>query len=138
MSLLLDTNVVSEAARLAPNPAIVDRLAAAEGSAAISAVTWHELRYGVERLPEGRRRNDLARFLWGFVERYPVLAYDERAAGWHAVERARLERVGVSRPDADGQIAATAITNDLTLVTRNLKDFDGFRGLRIESWWPGS
>lgn len=39
---------------------------------------------------------------------------------------------------ADGQIAATAAANDLTLVTRNVRDFAGFGGPRVESWWPDS
>lgn len=134
-TLLLDTNVVSEAVRPRPEPAVLDRLAAADGEAAIAAVTWHELRYGVERLPAGRRRAALDEFVRGIVGRYPVLAYDERAARWHAVERARLERGGESRSFVDGQIAATAVTHGLTLVTRNLPDFHGYEGLRVQSWW---
>ncbi len=39
------------------------------------------------------------------------------------------------RPFADGQIAATAATNGLTLITRNLSDFEGYVGLRVQSWW---
>jgi len=134
-TLLLDTNVVSEAVRPRPEPAVLDRLAAADGEAAIAAVTWHELRYGVERLPPGRRRAALDEFVRGIVDRYPVLAYDERAARWHAAERARLERGGESRSFVDGQIAATAVTHGLTLVTRNLPDFHGYEGLRVQSWW---
>lgn len=64
-----------------------------------------------------------------------MLSYDQRAAEWHAGERARLERAGRAGSLADGQIASTAATNDLVLVTRNLADFAGFRDLRAESWW---
>lgn len=138
MRLLFDTNVVSAAARPHLDTSIVERVRAAQERAAIAAVTWHELRHGVELMPEGRRRDDLAAFLRGMVGRLPVLPYDERAADWHAVERARLGRLGRTRPYADGQIAAVAATNDLTLVTRNLTDFDGYRDLRVESWWSGA
>lgn len=134
-TVLLDTNVVSEAARPSPDPRVLRLLAATEPVAALAATTWHELRYGVERLPTGRRRDALADFVSGLARRYPVLPYDQRAADWHAAERARLERSGVQRSAADGQIAATAVTNGLTLITRNLGDFAGFRGLAAESWW---
>lgn len=135
VSLLLDTNVVSEAALPAPNPLVVARLEAAEGEAAISAVTAHELRYGLERMTAGRRRDALRRFLRVILERFPVLPYDRRAAAWHATERARLDRLGFVRGHVDGQIAAVAAANDLTLVTRNVRDFDGYRGIRVEDWW---
>lgn len=135
MTYLLDTNVVSEAARPAPDLQVLKRLGDVEGRAAIAAVTWHELRYGVHRLSSSHRRQALEIFVRGLPARFPVLPYDQRAAHWHATERARLERPGGPRPFADGQIAATAVANDLVLVTRNLPDFADFRDLRVESWW---
>lgn len=132
---LLDTNVIAEATRPAPHPQVLARLGDAEGRAAIAAVTWHELRYGVQRLPASRRRDALEIFVRGLPARFPVLPYDKRAADWHAGERARLESAGRQRSFANGQIAATAVAHDLVLVTRNLADFDGFRDLRSESWW---
>ncbi len=132
---LLDTNVISEATRPAPHPQVLARLADIEAWAAIAAVTWHELRYGVRRLPAGRRRDALEVFVHGLPARFPVLAYDQRAAEWHAAERARLERAGQQRSFVDGQVAATAVSNNLVLVTRNRADFVGFHDLRVESWW---
>ena len=64
----------------------------------------------------------------------PIFDYDQRAAEWHARERARLAKVGQSPPFVDGQIAAIARVNDLTLVTRNQRDFRWFEGLRLERW----
>jgi tRNA(fMet)-specific endonuclease VapC len=64
----------------------------------------------------------------------PVLPYDDRAAVWHAAERARLENAGRPAPFVDGQIAATAFVNGLTLVTDNLKDFGAFRGIKLVNW----
>jgi len=132
---LLDTNVISEATRPAPHPQVLARLGAAEGRAAIAAITWHELRYGVRRLPSSWRRDALEIFVRGLPARFPVLAYDQQAAEWHAGERARLERAGRQPSVADGQIAATAVSHDLVLVTRNLPDFAAFGDLRTESWW---
>lgn len=135
MRFLLDTNVISEVARPTPDPQVVARLAGAEGDAAVAAVTWHELLYGVERLGPSRRRDGLEAFVQALPTRYPVLPYDERAADWHARERARLERLGLQRSFADGQIAATAATHGLLLVTRNPRDFEHFSGVGIETWW---
>lgn len=135
MRFLLDTNVISEAARPVPHPEVLARLTEAAGVAAMAAPTWHELRYGVDRLDPGHRRSALGVFLMGLPSRYPVLPYDMRAAEWHAKERARLEVLGLTTSFVDGQIAATAVTNGAVLVTRNVSDFGDFVGLEVESWW---
>jgi tRNA(fMet)-specific endonuclease VapC len=132
---LLDTNVLSEVTRPTPEPSVLAHLVDAEGHAAMAAVTWHELRFGVQRMPASRRRDALHIFVRGLPTRFPVLPYDQRAANWHASERARLESIGRPGPFADAQVAAIAVTNELVLVTRNLRDFIGFPELRVESWW---
>jgi tRNA(fMet)-specific endonuclease VapC len=63
-----------------------------------------------------------------------VLPYDEHAASWHARERARLTKRGKPPSFVDGQIAAVAAVNGLTLVTRNVRDFVAF-AVRVESWF---
>jgi len=63
-----------------------------------------------------------------------VLPYGERAARWHATERARLAALGSSTPHVDGQIAAIAAVHDATLVTANVRHFEVFKGLRVENW----
>ena len=114
------------------------RYHAHEQEAAIAAPVWHELLYGVERLPPGRRRDLLARYMAEVVAvAFPVLSYDAEAAAWHARERARLERLGQPRPSTDGQIAAVAATRGLVVVTRNTGDFDGYGGLHVENWFGG-
>jgi tRNA(fMet)-specific endonuclease VapC len=65
---------------------------------------------------------------------FPILPYEESAAAWHARERARLERAGRSMPYVDGQIAAIACLAGLTLVTRDTKHFEPFRGLEVIDW----
>jgi tRNA(fMet)-specific endonuclease VapC len=137
VSWLLDTNVLSELARPHPDDGVLTRLAEVADDAAIAPVVWHELRFGLVRLPSGRRRDALAAFVSGLASRFPVLPYDQRAAEWHAIERARLERVGTPAPFADSQIAAVAVTNGLRLATRNIADFAAFADLTAESWWTG-
>lgn len=101
----------------------------------MAAVTWHELRFGVGRLPHGKRRAELAEFLEEVIlPTIPTLPYDERAAAWHADERVRLEKSGKTPPFIDGQIAAVALTNGLPVVTANPKDFRTFKGLAVLDW----
>jgi tRNA(fMet)-specific endonuclease VapC len=135
VSYLLDTNVLSELARPHPDDRVLARLAEVADDAAIASVVWHELRFGVVRLPAGRRRDALAAFVADVASRFPVLPYDKRAAEWHASERARLERAGRPAPYVDGQVAAVAVTNGLRLATRNVPDFAVFADLVVESFW---
>jgi tRNA(fMet)-specific endonuclease VapC len=65
---------------------------------------------------------------------FPVLPYDEAAAAWHGVERARLDALGRPAPFVDGQIAAIAHVNDLVLVTVNTRDFARFKEITVENW----
>jgi tRNA(fMet)-specific endonuclease VapC len=134
VKFLLDTNVVSELVRPVPDSGVEARFGQHQGASVISVITWHELRFGVARMPASRRRRLLEEFLETVVGVRPPLAYDVRAAEWHAVERARLEAGGRSVPFADGQIAAIAAVNRLVLVTRNTPDFRVIKGLRLERW----
>ena len=132
---LLDTNVLSEPVRPTPNAAIMSRIEAHQGEVATASPVWHELLFGCRRLPPSHRRSVLERYLFEVVAAsIPILSYDERAADWHAGERARLTAVGRTPAFVDGQIAAIASVNGLTLVTRNHEDFAHFDGLAVEDW----
>ena len=134
MRFLLDTNVVSDALKVRPQPKVLKHLALHEGHLAIASVTWHELRFGIERLPRGRRKSALAEAveLWGTT--VTILDYDARAAERHACERARLAAAGRTEQLFDGQIAAVAATRTLTLVTANVKHFKVYEGLTVVDW----
>jgi len=132
---LLDTNVISEPLRPEPNPGILEGLRRHQDQLATASVAWHELLFGCYRLPDSERRRAIEEYLGRVVaSSVEILPYDEAAAGWHAAERARLAAAGRTPPFADGQIAAVARTNDLVLVTLNLKDYDSFRDLWVEDW----
>jgi len=132
---LLDANVLSEPARPRPNQRVLEELVAHRGEIATAAPVWHELLHGVQRMPPSVRRDEIARYLEQVVKRsVPILPYDESAAAWHAAERARLVALGRTPPFADGQIAAIAHTQGLTLVTANQADFVSFRGLPLADW----
>jgi len=131
---LLDTNMISHAFRSSSDSAVVRKLREHEGAIATAAPVWHELRFGCGRMPESTRRTALARFLDDVVlPNFPILDYDRPAAEWHAAERVRLGR-GITPPFVDGQIAAIAFVNGLTLVTENEADYRHFERLDIENW----
>ncbi len=132
---LLDTNVLSEPVRPRPSPALVRKLEAHRAEVATAATVWHELLFGLERLPPSRKRDTIAGYLNDLRSSVmPVLAYDERAAEWHARERARLEKAGRSPSFRDSQIAAVAAAHGLTMVTANVSDFESLSGIAIENW----
>ena len=135
LKYLLDTSIVSAPVSKAPDAQIVQKLARHEDECAISATVWHELIFGVNRLPEGKRRIVLESYMQDVVRAsFPILPYDEIAATWHGRERARLDALGRPAPFADGQIAAVAHANGLILVTVNAKDFFRFKDVRVEDW----
>jgi tRNA(fMet)-specific endonuclease VapC len=135
VKVLLDTNALAEAVRPRPNAGFLKRLRANEAGLAIASVTLHEAIYGVERLPDGKRKRLLRDYVREVVAKLPVLPYDGAAGEWYARERARLEAAGRPMPYADGQIAAIAAVHGLTLVTANVQDFRHVEGLRVEDWW---
>jgi tRNA(fMet)-specific endonuclease VapC len=132
---LLDTTTISSPVSKEPDPNIVAKLREHGDECAIAAPVWHELTYGCERLPRGKRRAGLEEYLNDVIgTSFPVLPYDAVAAAWHGYERARLEKLGRPAPYVDGQIAAIAHTHGLVLITANKKDFARFKDLQVENW----
>ena len=131
---LLDTNVISEWVKPAPDAAVLKLLQRHQAACAMAAPSLEVLAYGFARLAPGRRRDQLESWLTGLAQRLPVLPFDAQAAWWLGVERARLARAGIQRSHADGEIAAVAVMAQLKLVTRNVKDFAAVDGLVVECW----
>lgn len=132
---LLDTNVLSEATRPAPDTGVMANLGRYEGELAIAAPVWHELRFGWLRMPAGQRRDAIGRFVQDVAGQLPVLPYDAQAARIHAELRTQRQQVGQPLAFVDGQIAAIAIAHGATLVTRNTRDFVNLTGLRMVDWF---
>lgn len=135
MRFLLDTNVLSEPLRREPKRAAMQKLQRHQGEIAIASVIWHEMWFGCRRMASSAKRRAVEEYLrtviWPTV---PILPYDEPAAEWHALERARLVVEGKTPAFADGQIAAVAAVNDLILVTGNVKGYSVFQDLKVENW----
>ncbi len=132
---LLDTNVVSEAARVKPNLNVMRRLQRHKDELVIASIVWHELVFGCDRLPPSEKRSLLEGFLSELANSSMLIfPYDTEAAAWHGRERARLSRLGLTPAFADGQIASIAKVHDLILVTNNIRNYRHFDQLKMENW----
>jgi predicted nucleic acid-binding protein len=138
VNFLLDTNVVSEWVKPRPNSGVADWLARAdEDRIFISAVTFAEIRYGIERLPRGTRRERLEAWLTDdlplrFEAR--VLPVDAGVGDRWGRVMARGRAAGRPVTVMDAFIAATAERHDLVLATRNVSDFE-ILGIRLINPW---
>ncbi len=133
---LLDSNILFESARLRPDAAVLQRFATHDGEHATVAIVWHELLYGCELLAASKSKRQLHSYLAMLLSNgLIILPYDLAAANWYAKQGARLDRLGKTCAYADGEIAAITATQDLTLVTQNLKEFENFEGLILENWF---
>ena len=135
MKYLLDTNVLSEAVKTAPNRHVMTMFEKHQEEIVTASPVWHELQYGCRRLPVSRKREIIESYIEDVIrQNMVILPYDEHAARWHAEERARLAAQGQIPPYVDSQIAAIAKVNGLVLVTRNTSDFEMFSDLKVQNW----
>lgn len=138
MNLLLDTNVLSEVQRPTPSPNVLAWLDTIdEDRAFISVASIAELRRGVALLEDGRRRTALAAWLaHDLPARFAgrVLPIDHAVAERWGELMTQSRKSGVALSVMDGFFAATAVVNNLTLVTRNVKDFSAFGVTLLNPW----
>lgn len=137
--ILLDTNLVSEAIKPTPHPAVLAWLDAQSAETLfLSSVTVGELLFGVGVLPAGRRKSALnARIdslLDGFAGR--VLAFDAAAARSYARLAVAARSVGLGFPAPDGYIAAIAAAHGFTVASRDTSAFRA-AGLPVINPWTG-
>ena len=138
MTFLVGANVLSEARRPEPDRQVLewlDRLD--EDRAFISVVSLAEIRRGVALMEAGRRRDALAEWLArDLLERFAgrILAVDENTAFAWGDLMAEAKRRCIGLASMDGLLAAAALTHDLTLVTRNVRDFESL-GVRLFDPW---
>ena len=138
MSFLLDTNIVSEWVKPRPDAGVVTWLADVdEDRVFLSVMSIAELRFGIERMPQGLRRNRLALWLRDELPRrfenriLPVTALV--ADTWGQV-LARSQATGQTISIMDGFLAATAEVHGLTMVTRNVSGFSVLGHSVLNPW----
>ena len=136
--ILLDTNVVSELLKPAPEPAVRAWLNSQDSAEVyLSAVSEAELRYGVALLAPGRRRERLAEAVETLVREEfweRVLPFDGAAARCFAQITAERRRAGRPISPFDGQIVAIARARRAVLASRNGRDFEGCDVAIINPW----
>lgn len=139
---LLDTNIPSELVRPKPDARVAAWLAARPlDSLFLSAVSFGELRKGIELRDPGKRRTELETWLHdelaaGFLGR--VLPVTKGIADRWGILAAQRQRAGRPLNAADGLIAATALDHGLALVTRNVRDFEGLGLETVDPWGSSS
>jgi predicted nucleic acid-binding protein len=135
---LLDTNVPSELIRARPEPRVANWVYTRdEQSLYLSAVSIGELRRGFVILPASKRRTELE--LWFENDLAPrfrgrILPVTQSVADHWGTLAGECQLRGTPLSMADGMIAATALEHDLTVVTRNVKDFAGL-GVTVFNPW---
>ena len=136
--IILDTNVVSELLRAAPDPKVVAWLAAEDGADVhLTAISEAELRLGIAIMPDGRRREALADALEGILMedfRGRILPFNSAAATAYAAIVAVRRAAGRPISQFDAQIAAIAQIHGAGMATRNVRDFEGCDVDVIDPW----
>lgn len=140
--IVLDTTVISEISRPSPERRVVDWLESLDGDVAITSVTLAELLAGVRRLPDGRRRDELARRIDAAIAPYrgghAVLPFDDVAADRCADVLVARESAGAPISTADAQVAAICLVHGAVCATRNLKAFQHTGVKLVDPWEVGA
>lgn len=122
MTYLVDANVLSEPTKQDANPKVVAWLTANEANLVVDPIILGELRVGILALPRGRKR-DKENWIEVLTETVECLDWDAAVSRRWASLVVDLKRKGMTVPLLDGMIAATALHHDLTVATRNTRDF---------------
>lgn len=135
--IVLDTNVISETMKPAPNPAVrawLDEQAAE--TLYLSSVTVAELLFGIDVMPAGRRKDTLNQMFDGLLALFGdrILPFDMKAAHYYAALAMTARQAGKGFPTPDGYIAAIAVAHGFTVATRDVAPFEAAGLVVINPW----
>jgi predicted nucleic acid-binding protein len=123
MNILVDADVLSEPTKEQPHPRVLTWLQQHSADLVVNAIILGELEYGILKLPAGRRRLRLQDWFQQGATFLTVIDMDAGTSRAWANLLAELKCKGRSMPVNDSLIAATARQHDLTLATRNTRDY---------------
>jgi predicted nucleic acid-binding protein len=123
MTYLIDANVLSEPTKPAPDRKVIDWLSANERNLVVDSIILGELCIGILALAPGRKRRQLEQWFTALMETIECLPWDAATSQCWAGLVVELKQQGKTMPLLDGMIAATALQHDLTVATRNTRDF---------------
>ena len=135
--IVLDTDVLSEPLKLRPDPKVLAWLdAQAAETLYMSTISYAELRFGVLKMPDGKRRNDLAAQIERAMELFKdrMLEFNVKAAEQLAQIGARCKEIGKPATAPDAYIAAIAAASGFSVATRNVDHFK-HTGVRVINPW---
>jgi len=124
MIYLVDANVLSEPTKQSADSRVVAWLNANESNLIVDSIIIGELRIGILALPRGRKRDRLEQWYETVIETIECLPWDAMVSRRWAALVVELRRKGETVPLLDGMIAATALQHELTVATRNTRDFE--------------
>ena len=137
MNYLLDTCVISELVKKSPDKNVLDWLESIPAEKLfLSVITIGEIRKGLFKLPDSKRKDSLTNWLNSLLDDYQnrILTIDLTVAeNWGSIQ-GKTEKEGASMPSIDSLIAAIAYTHNLVIVTRNVSDFES-AGIPIKNPW---
>jgi predicted nucleic acid-binding protein len=136
--ILLDTNVISELVKPQPDPRVVSWTRRSAAALAVPTIAVAEMAFGIEKMAQGRRREELLDALRRLVTEFADRLFDFNVNAAWAYGRMLAHARRVGRPMAlpDALIAAIAQANGCALATRNVKDFTS-TGLELVNPWRG-
>jgi toxin FitB len=124
--IVLDTNLLSEPLKTRPDPKVLAWLdAQAAETLYLSTVSYAELRFGVLKMPDGKRKNDLAAQIERVLELFKdrMLEFSVQGAEQLAQIGVRCKKIGKPATAPDAYIAAIAAANGFSVATRNVEHF---------------
>ena len=131
MNYLFDTNIISDLVSSKPNKNVAKWVESVpQNTLYLSVLTLGEIRSGIERREDGKRKNQLIAWLEHQLPQWfagRILLVDHQVADRWGYLVGGTKR---TLPMIDSLLAATALTNNLVMVTRNVKDFD-MQGLEV-------
>jgi predicted nucleic acid-binding protein len=140
LNYLIDTNIISEIISKQPNKQVLDFFNhISDTNIYLSVITIGEIRYGIDRLVASKRKIQLEEWFQDLLQKYQhnIITIDINSMLIWADINATNKSQGITLSIMDSLIASSALSHNLTLVTRNTKDFYNISSLKIINPFEG-